>query len=516
MDRYVLSIDLGTQGIRSIIFNQFGKLIDKEKIQFDPPYFSLEPGYAEQHPEFYFKMMAKSTLDLKKRQEEVWHRIEAVSITTIRNVNVFVDKNGQVLRPAILWLDHRLAKCKESLPIYSDIIFKAVGMNETIKNVRKKTTVNWIRENEPEVWEDTYKCLMISGYLNYRLTNKYVDSVASQIGHMPFDYKYHKWYSEYHFKWSVFNNDRSKLYDLVDSGTVMGNVTKEASNLTGIAEGTPVIASGSDKGCETLGTGCFNSKVASLSFGTTATIQTTTNFYCEPIKFMPAYPGVVKHSYNPELEVFRGYWLISWFKKEFAAKEEIEALELGISAEEILNRRLQEIPPGSEGLLLQPFWTPGLRQPEARGAMIGFNDCHTRIHIYKAIIEGINYSLMDGMKKIEAATGVKVEKLTVSGGGSQSEEICQITSDMFNLPVYKPETYETSGLGAAISSFVGLGVYKDYKTAVEAMVHYSKVYYPEKRHAEIYKELYEKAYRKIYGSLKDIYIKIQEISLKNR
>ncbi len=120
------------------------------------------------------------------------------------------------------------------------------------------------------------------------------------------------------------------------------------------------------------------------------------------------------------------------------------------------------------------------------------------------------------MRKIEACTGVKTERITVSGGGSQSEEICQITSDMFNLPVYKPETYETSGLGAAISSFVGLGVYKDYKTAVEAMVHYSKVYYPEEKNAEIYKELYEKAYKNIYGSLKDIYIKIQEITSKNR
>ena len=203
--------------------------------------------------------------------------------------------------------------------------------------------------------------------------------------------------------------------------------------------------------------------------------------------------------------------MISWFKKHFAAEEEIEAEKRGLSVEAVLNEKLKCVPAGCDGLILQPYWNAGLDTPDARGAIIGFKDLHTRIHIYRSIIEGINYALMEGMEKIEKKSGRKIKNIMVSGGGSQSDIICQITSDMFNLPVHRIQTYETSGLGAAIIGFVGLGIYKTFEEAIEKMVHYKDTFMPDKENAQIYNKLYKKAYKRLYPNIRGLYREINKI-----
>jgi sugar (pentulose or hexulose) kinase len=291
----------------------------------------------------------------------------------------------------------------------------------------------------------------------------------------------------------------------------VGELLEEVAVATGLSKSIKVISGGSDKGCETLGVGCISLDSASLSFGTTATIQTTTDKYFEPIMFMPAYPASIPNYYNPEVQVFRGYWMIRWFKHEFANREQAEALEKGVPPEEVLNECLQMIPPGSNGLILQPYWTPGLKDPDAKGSIIGFNDSHTRAHIYRAIIEGINYGLIDGLKKIEKRSKTKVKRIMVSGGGSQCDEICQITADMFNLPVSKGETYEAAGLGAAIIACVGLGIHPDFQTAVDKMVRHAVTFEPNSEVAALYGRLYNKIYVNIYANLNRLYTELNQI-----
>ncbi|UUZ53606.1 hypothetical protein LP419_33585 [Massilia sp. H-1] len=117
------------------------------------------------------------------------------------------------------------------------------------------------------------------------------------------------------------------------------------------------------------------------------------------------------------------------------------------------------------GLMLQPYWTPGIKVPgpEAKGAIIGFGDVHTRAHVYRAILEGLAYALREGKERIEKRSGVAITELRVSGGGSQSDAAMQLTADIFGLPTARPHIYETSGLGAAIDAAVGLGLYPDFQ-----------------------------------------------------
>lgn len=509
---YILALDCGTQSVRAILFSKKGEIIGKEKMEFEP-YFSLEPGWAEQNVEVFWDGCCVACKKLKEKQPKDWEEIIGVSVTTQRDTGVIVDENGTPLRPAIIWLDQRMAKCEKPLPFYDNALFKAIGMEKAIEITRKKSRTNWIIENEPELWNKTHKYLLLSGYFIFKLTGKFSDSVASQIGHVPFDYKKQCWpSSDKNYRWQLFGLSKDKLYDLVKPGDIISEVTSSASLETGILEGIPVIAAGSDKGCETLGVGCLDLKSASMSFGTTATVQITSNSYIEPLQFMPSYPASISGFYNPEVEIFRGYWMISWFKKEFCSREMLEAKEKGVSPESILNETLNLIPPGSQGLILQPFWGPGLKMPEAKGSIIGFGDIHTRAHIYRAIIEGINYALIDGMEKIEKKSKVRVERVMVSGRGSQSDAICQITADMFGRTVLRGQTYETSGLGAAINGFVGLKVYKTYEEAINNMVHYTNTFEPNEENSKIYKALYKKVYRKIYKRLNVLYKDIKEIT----
>ncbi len=512
MSEYVISIDCGSQSFRAMIFNEIGECLFITKEEFEP-YFSLKPEFAEQHAEFYWEIICKILKRLKEESHEVWDKVSGVSFATMRDTVLALDKNYEPLRPVFVWPDQRMAKCEDKIPAVENVAFKGIGMKYAIEVSRRKSKANWMIENEPEVWEKVDKFCVISTYFNYKLTGNILDSVSNQIGHIPFDYKRLNWPKNFMwFRWNLFGIKKSMLCDLKECGEILGTVTKKASEETGLREGLAVIAGGSDKACETLGVGAFDESFASLSFGTQSTIQVTSNKYYEPISFMPSYPSVIRGYYNPEIGIWRGYWMISWYKKEFGHLDIEAAKKLGTTAEKVLDKELAKIPPGCEGLMLQPYWGPGLKTPMAKGSIIGFGDVHTRYHIYRAIIEGINFALMEGLQSIEKKTEVKVERVGVSGGGSNSEEVCQITSNMFGVEVVKERTVETCGLGCAINSFVGLGFYKDYETAVKNMVKYEKIYKPEYEESKLYEELFHRVYKNIYPSLSKLYKEIQNIT----
>lgn len=510
-DPLILTFDCGTQSLRALLVDARGNIVAKEQIHF-PPFYSLEPGFFEIKPVVYLDTLAEASKKIHMNYPTLIDRIIGVTITTFRDTCLCVDENIEPLRDVIVWVDERQAKCEEPLPLLSRFLFRLVGMSEAIQDQRKISKSNWLKENEPEMWKKTYKYIVLSSYLNYQLIGKLLDSSASQVAHIPFDFKKSEWYKPSNLKFDVFGVEQSKLQDLVHPGEILGLITKEASEKYHIKEGLPVIATASDKACETLGSGVLTNNLASLSFGTAATIQISLNKYVEPEQFMPAYPGAVKCTFNSEVQIYRGYWMINWFKKEFAENEVKQAEILNVSPEKLLNKELKKVPPGCNGLILQPYWAPLLKQPEAKGSIIGYSAEHTRAHTYRAIIEGIGYALLEGLENIEKNSRQKIKGLTVSGGGSQSDEICQITADMFNKPVYRIQTYEACGLGSSIIAFVTLGVFENYEQAIEKMVHYKDTFYPQVENHEIYKHYYSKVYKKLYKQLQPLYKNLREIN----
>ena len=512
--QYIFTIDNGTQSVRAILFDTHGNLIGKGKQELEA-YFSVHPGWAEQHPEYYWEALKKACDKLWQSVSIDRSKIIAATVTTQRGTVVNVDARGKPLRPAIIWLDQRRAEVEGDVPGLWKWLFKLAGVEDVVHRFREKSQAAWLAQNQPEVWAATHKYLLLSGYLTYKLTGEYKDSIASQVGYLPFDYKKRAWAdaSDWRFK-IVPELKKTMLPELVEPGEQLGGLTQTAAEHLGLPEGLPVIASASDKACEILGSGGNRPDIACMSYGTTATINTTNKKYVEPIKFLPAYSAAIPKFFSSEIMIYRGFWMVSWFKKEFGLREQHIAEQRGIEPEQLFDELVNQVPAGSMGLMLQPYWSPGVRDPgpEAKGSIIGFGDVHTRAHIYRAILEGLAYGLKEGLLRLEKRNGVKVKTLRVSGGGSQSDAAMQLTADIFGLPAERPHTYETSGLGAAIDVAVGLGIYADFDEAIAKMTRVGKVFQPNPERVKLYRRLFNEVYLKMYPQLQPLYKSIREIT----
>ena len=509
----LLAIDNGTQSVRALLYDLKGTLLEMVQVPIEP-YFSEKPGWAEQSPEYFWEHLCLACQQLWDQMKIKKEAIAGVALTTQRGTIINVDRNGNPLRPAIVWLDQRRSEGLKPVGGLWGLAFSLTGMSETAAYLQSEAEANWIQANQPEIWEKTYKYLYLSGYLTYKLTGDFVDSVACQVGYMPFDYKGLRWAKSWDWKWLAVPMEPEMLPELKPPGSVLGEVTPEAAHASGIPVGLPVIAAAADKACEVIGAGCLDPQIGCVSYGTTATINTTHKKYIEAIPLIPPYPAAVPGAYSLEMQVYRGFWMVSWFKDEFAHREKIIAEKMGIEPEALFDELVNTVPPGSMGLVLQPYWSPGLKipGPEAKGAIIGFGDVHTRAHMYRAILEGLAYALREGKERTEKRTRKKITSLRVSGGGSQSDSAMQITADIFGLPTARPHVYETSGLGAAIDLAVGLKLHPDFETAVAEMTRVGDVFEPNPATRKIYDGIYHRVYKQMYKKLKPLYDHIREIT----
>ena len=510
---HILAIDNGTQSVRALLFDLRGNLVAKSQVELQA-YVSEQPGWAEQRPEYYWDSLCRACQRLWLATDLPKSAIAGVALTTQRATMVNVDVEGKPLRPAIVWLDQRRTEGLKPVGGLWGLAFKLSGMSETVAYLQAEAEANWLTKFQPEIWEKTHKYLFLSGYLTHRLTGRFVDSVGCQVGYIQFDYKKLTWSASWDWKWRAVPMDPALLPELVPPAGQLGEITLGAAEATGIPAGLPLIAAAADKACEVIGAGCLEPHVGCLSYGTTATINTTHEKYVEVIPLIPPYPSAVPGRYSLEIQIYRGFWMVSWFKKEFADQERRIARERGIEPEVLFDTLVNQVPPGSMGLVLLPYWSPGLKVPgpEAKGAIIGFGDVHTRAHLYRAILEGLAYALREGKERTERRSRIPITELRVAGGGSQSDAALQLTADIFGLPAARPHTYEASGLGAAIDAAVGLGLHPDFDTAVREMTRLGQVFEPNASNHEIYDALYERVYKAMYPKLKPLYEEIRQIT----
>ena len=223
-----------------------------------------------------------------------------------------------------------------------------------------------------------------------------------------------------------------------------------------------MLAAAADKACEVLGSGALAPEIGSISYGTTATINTTQRRYVEAVPLVPPYPAAVPGRVEPRgpglPRLLAGRLVQAPVRRRGGRPGGVASAS---TPEALFDDLVRATEPGSMGLVIQPTWTPGVRIPgrEAKGAMIGFGDVHTRAHVYRAILEGLAFALREGGERAAARAKVPLRELRVSGGGAQSPAAIALTADIFGLPVGRPHTHETSGLGAAIDAAVGLGIH---------------------------------------------------------
>lgn len=510
----LLAIDVGTQSVRAIVFDRGGHLLARAQVLLVPPFTAPEPGWAEQAPAVYWQAVAEACGALWRHHGMAPARIAALTLTAQRGTVVCAAEDGTPLRPAIVWPDQRLCSAPPPLgPLWSTL-FGVAGARDLLRNLQRQAEANWLAQHDAALWQRTARFTLLSGWLSHCLVGDWVDSAASQVGYLPFDYRRQQWARPWDWHWRALALRREQLPRLVAPGTPLGPLSAKAAAALGLPAGLPVIAAAADKACEVLGCGALDPGTAHLSFGTTATINTTQPKYLEVQRLLPAYPAALPGAFNTEIQIARGFWLVSWFKQEFGAAERAQAAELGVSAESLFDALIAAVPPGSMGLTLQPYWSPGLRDPgpEAKGAIIGFGDVHTRAHLYRAMIEGLVYGLRAGRERTEAKLKRRLTRLVISGGGAQSDGAVQIAADVFNLPAERPQVAEASALGAAMLAATALGWYPGVAEAARAMAHGGARFEPVAANVAIYEALYSQVYRPLYGRLRPLYRRIRRIT----
>jgi sugar (pentulose or hexulose) kinase len=514
---HCLAIDVGTQSVRALLFDPRGELVALGRVAIQP-YVSPQPGWAEQDPELWWTAIgeacARLWADAGAKGRPGRDSVAGVALTTQRATIVAADGDGNALRPAIVWLDGRRTDGLDPIGLPWSAAFAASRVTDTVARFQADCEANWIRTFEPATWRRIGRYGVLSSWLTARLVGSWVDSTASQVGYLPFDFKRSRWAARWDWKWLACPIDKAWLPTLQPPGATLGQLTPAAAAHLGVAAGLPLIAAAGDKQCEALGAGAIAPQIAGLSFGTTASIGTTHRRYVEAIPLVPPYPAGIPGAWFLEIDVMRGFWMVEWFKREFGADEVARAAALDKPPEALFEDLLSASPPGAMGLVLQPYWMPGVRYPgpEAKGAVLGFGDVHGRAHLYRAILEGLAYGLREAADRIARRGGVPIRELRISGGGSRSRAAVQLFADVFGLPASMPQTHEAAGLGAAIDVTLGVGIHRDAETAVAEMVHVVDRFEPTPAASRIYDDLYASVYLRMYDRLQPLYREIRRIT----
>ncbi|MDC7226945.1 MAG: FGGY-family carbohydrate kinase [Spirochaetales bacterium] len=287
-------------------------------------------------------------------------------------------------------------------------------------------------------------------------------------------------------------------------GEIIGRVTAGASKLTGLPEGLPVAATANDKAVEALGSGLIEPNIGLLSLGTYTTAMVFGSEYRDETENVFTNLSSVPHQYLYECAGIRGgMWHISWILellgKEFADK----AVLCGCSVEELLEQEAVAVPAGSDGLLIVPDWLAPADKLHKKGVMIGFDQRHTRGHIYRAMMEALAMRMKNNFDAMNKDLGSSPEQFIVCGGGSNSDLFMQIIADVFGVTALRNRVNGAAGLGSAICAAVGTGYYGGFNEAVQKMVHQEKVFTRDEEQHKRYKAINEGAYKNLTAMLSE-------------
>ncbi|KXS40140.1 MAG: xylulokinase [Candidatus Frackibacter sp. T328-2] len=508
-NKYLLSLDLGTSGCKITLFNLRGVVIKSTVQEYQT--FYPQKNWVEQNPNEWWEAIAKGLKNLNVDSLKT-KEILAIGIAGQSWACLPVDKNGKALRNAIIWLDRRSVKQAEkmSADIGEDKIFEISGNPVDPSYVTPK--IMWIKENEPEIYNKTHKFLQSNSYIGYKLTSKFSQDYSQAYGLHFFEVNNQSWNKKIAEKLGI---DLDKIPSLYEPHEIIGRVTLKAAKKTGLKEGVPVVAGGLDAACCTLGAGVINDYQTQEQGGQAGGMSIQLD----------------RPKGNPKLilgrHVIPDKWLLQggtvggggtlrWFKNELGKYEKNLSSGTDKNPYQIMSEEANTVSPGSNGLIFLPYMSgerSPIWDPKAKGLYFGLTFKTKRSQMIRAIMEGVGFSLHHNLKTAEKSIkGIK--KLNSVGGSANSKVWTQIKADITNKEINVPYSDHATTLGAALIAGVGIGIYNDYKDAVDQTVRIKRTHKPNSENHELYSK-YFNIYLDLYKNLKETYQKLDKIINKN-
>jgi xylulokinase len=494
--RYWLGLDVGTGGSRALLVDAQGRVTHS----FTAPHREMHmerPLWAEQDPDDWWSACQAAIRGVLLQAGVDGSAVGGVGLTGQMHGLVLLDEKHEVIRPALIWCDQRSQK-------QVDFVNAKLGTQTILKSTANPVLTGftlpkllWIRDNEPESYGKIAKILLPKDYTRFKLTREFATDVSDASGTSLFDVSNRKWSDT---MVSGLGLDRSILPAAYESSDLTGQVSVEMARITGLSPGTPVIAGAGDQAASAIGNGIVEPGTVSCTVGTSGVVFA----YLQKPEYDPqgrvhTFCHAVPNVWHV-MGVTQGAGLsLQWFRNRFASEAGYDDL----TAEATLSS------PGADGL----FWLPylmGERTPHldanARAAWVGLTAKHTRSDLTRAVLEGVCYSLKDGLEII-SELGANPSLVRLSGGGAKSPFWHQIFADIFNQRVATLATQEGSAYGVALLAMVGTGEYSSAAEVCRVAIKEVDTRNPQPKSAESYRQRYA-IYRSLYPALKPVYASI--------
>lgn len=496
---YLMGIDVGTSGVKTIVVDHKGKLIARATV--DYPLYCPQPGWSEQDPADWWAGTIESIRLVLSRCQVKPEQIVGIGLSGQMHGSVFLDAAGQVIRPALLWNDQRTAaQC--------DYITSKVGRKtivaETCNPVLtgfQAPKIIWLRDHEPQNYDRLAQVLLPKDYIRYMLTGAFATEVSDASGTALFNVPQRRWSQVVLDKLSLPAEWFPRVYE---SPEVTGEITAEVAALTGLRAGTPVVGGGGDQAAGGVGNGIVESGAVSCTTGTSGVVfahldqplmdpQLRTHTFCHAVPGKWHVMGVMLAAGGS----------LQWLRNTLCNEERAVALQMETDPYEVMTAEAAQAPAGSEGLLFLPYLT-GERtpypDPSARGVFFGLGLRHQKRHLIRAVLEGVSFGLRDCFELI-AALGLDMPEVRASGGGARSLLWRQIQADVSGRAMSVINVDEGAAFGAALLAGVGARVYPDVVSACRGTIKVTSTLSPQTEAAAMYEQQYQ-LYKNLYQHLK--------------
>jgi len=505
---YFLGIDLGTSAVKCILVDECGRVKAGKSVEY--PLNQPHPGWAEQNPGDWWAGTAECIRLLLRKAKVSAGEVRGIGLSGQMHGSVFLDRELAVIRPALLWCDQRTAE--ECAWIEETVGRERLGEwtgNKALTGFTAPKIV-WLRRHEPENYARIAHIMLPKDYVRLRLTGAFGSDVADASGTLLLDVKARSWSQEMLDKLDI---DRGWLPPLYESNEIVGVVTAEAAEATGLAAGIPVAAGGGDQACGAVGVGVVKPGIASVALGTSGVVFVHDETYQEDAErrlhsFCHGVPGKW-HRMGVMLAAGGSF---QWWKNHFAQEELARAEREGRDVYDLLTELAATAPIGSEGLLFAPYLS-GERvphpDPKARGGFIGLNLRHTKAHLTRAVMEGITFGLRDSLELMKESS-VEVKELRVNGGGARSPFWRQMIADILGYPVVTVNSTDGPAYGAAVMAASGV-LERDITELCAEWIQVVDRVEPIAANRAAY-ERYYPVYRSLYPTLRDTFHQLSDLA----
>lgn len=510
--KYLLGVDLGTSGTKTVLFDEQGKAIAAQTIEY--PLYQPKNGWAEQDPLDWYNAAVNSIKGVLAQSKIDPHDVAGLAIAGQMHGLVMLDQDNKVLRKSILWCDARTGKqCDEITALVGKNRLIEINANPALSGFTAPKIL-WVRENEPELYAKCTTVLLPKDYVRFMLTGVKAMEISDASGTNLLDIKKREWSGEILEKLSI---DPSLLPPLIESCAVAGHITKEAAKATGLVEGTIVAGGAGDNAAAALGTGVCRDGQAFVTLGTSGVVFAhTSQVSIDPLGRVHTFCSAVPGTWTAMSCTLAAGLSLRWARDELYSGEKQQCDSEGKDVYDLMTAQAATVPSGSDGLIYLPYLmgerSPVL-DPEARGVFFGLSARHTKAHLTRAVLEGITLSQRHNLEVLHEMNIVP-DTLIACGGGGRSPFWRQMVADVLKCKVTTIASKEGPALGAAILAAVAAKIYPTVEEAVDKLVVAGAEHAaPQEQEEARYDDIYN-LYQSLYPTMRPAFHKLATLRQK--